>query len=231
MGGEVVSIQCFSESSNGLAQGGFESGAVGFEFFLRQASGDGVKGIEDDGDFGERQRQFEAVPGFEFEGAAVMDASGQDGAAGELGQFDNAGLELEAGAARTVRGDADVGSSFELFRQEDQGGHAFLGLGTGATRGHQTELGANIGDDLAIATGAGEHGADPVGEPVLEQPGEEEHLVVPESPDDFFAVGVKRPSPVFDLHGQGGADAAHEPCEEFASGTDANFSHERRGWL
>lgn len=115
-----------------------------------------------------------------------------------------------------------------MFRQEDQGGHAFLGLGTGATRGHQTELSADIGDDLAIATGTGEDGADPVGEPVLEQPGEKEHLVVPESPDDFFAVGVKRPSPVFDMNGQGGADAAHEPCEEFASGTDANFGHEKR---
>lgn len=200
-----------------------------FELVFGEAAGDGVKGVEDDGDFGEGQGEFKAIPGLEFEGAAVMDASGEDGAAGELGQFDNAGLELETGTSRAVRGDADVGSGFELFRQEDQGGHAFLGLGTGATRGHQTELGADIGDDLAIATGTGEHGADPVREPVLEQPGEKEHLVVPESPDDLLAVGVKRSRPVFDVHGQGGANAAHEPCEEFASGTDANFSHERRG--
>lgn len=98
-------------------------------------------------------------------------------------------------------------------------------LGTGATRGDEAELGADIRDDLAIATGAGEHGADPVREPVLEEPGEKEHLVVPEGPDDFFAVGIKSPSPVFDVDGQGGADPAHEPCEEFASGTDANFGH------
>lgn len=82
--------------------------AMDFELVFGEATGDGVKGVEDDGDFGEGQGEFKAIPGLEFEGAAVMDASGEDGAAGELGQFDNAGLQFEAGAARAVRGDADV---------------------------------------------------------------------------------------------------------------------------
>lgn len=81
---------------------------MGFEFGFGEAAGDGVEGVEDDGDFSKRQWQLEAVPGFKFEGAAVVDAGRQDGTAGELGQFDNAGLELEARAARSVWGDADV---------------------------------------------------------------------------------------------------------------------------
>ena len=68
-----------------------------------------------------------------------------------------------------------------------------------------------------------------MGEPGIVQPGDEEHFVVPEGPDHALAAGVEDAGIVGDVEAQGRTDAAHEPCEDFASGTDADFGHGRRG--
>lgn len=227
----IADFGLLSGSGDWLAEGGFEGLAVGFEFGFGEAAGDEDGGIEDHRDGGEGEGEFEAVPGFEFEGAAVVDADGDDGPAGELAEFDDAGLEGEGGAAGAVRGDADFVAFADFASEGDEGAHALLGFGAGAAFGFDAEFGADIGDDLAVATWAGEDGAGDMGEPGVVQPGDEEHFVVPEGPDHALAAGVEDAGVVGDVEAQGRGDAAHEPCEDFASGTDADFGHGRRGRL
>lgn len=202
---------------------------MGFEFGFGQAAGNEDGGIEDHDDGSEREGEFEAVPGFEFEGAAVADANGHDGAASELAEFDNARLEAEGGASGAVGCNADFVTFANFASEGDEGAHALLGFGTGAALGFDAEFGADIGDDLAVAAGTGKDGAGNMGEPGIVQPGDEEHFVVPEGPDHAFSAGVENAGVIGDLEVQGRGNTAHEPCEDFASGTDADFGHGGRG--
>ncbi len=194
---------------------------------LRHAAGHDHGRVEGDPHFGKRQGQLKAIPGLEADGAAVVNVHRQDAAAGELRQLDDAGLELVTRPARAIRGDADVVAFFDLTCQGDEGAHALLGLGAGAALCLDAKGFANVRNDLAIATGAGQNRSWDMGEPVIVQPRDEEHAVVPKGPDHASARGIKGPAPVFNLKGQRRPNAPHEPCDDLACGFDADLGHDR----
>jgi len=75
----------------------------------------GDRGVEGDGDFGEGERNLEAVPGVEGFGAVVMDLNRDEGGTCDLGEFEGAGLDLVAGATRAVGSDDEVRAVFGCF--------------------------------------------------------------------------------------------------------------------
>jgi hypothetical protein len=179
-----------------------------------------------DVDAGEGEGELEAIPGGEGEGVLVAELEGLDAVAGELGEFDDAGLELVVGAAGAVRGDGDVMALAEVICHEDEGGASLVGFGAGAACGVEVELGADVGYDLAVFGGAGEDGALALGKEVTVEPGDEEHLVMPEGPDLGGVVGVCELGVVtVDFQFDGGDDETHEACDGAFWMGDADFGH------
>ena len=136
-------------------------------------------------------------------------------------------MDLVHRPARAVRGDADITTCFDLFRQQDESAQAFLWLRAGAARGFKSELSAGIRDDLAVPAWAAQNSAWDVREPEVVQVGKHEHAVVPEGPDFIRPAPGKNPRMILDFEAQSGADAPNEPCHHLAEVFDAYLRHVR----
>ena len=150
-----------------------------------------VRFVEDDRDLGKGQRQEELIPGFELNEVAVVQMHGDDRHAGELPEFHNTRLHAMQRTTRTIRRDADLVAFVGFFGQRDESTHAFFGLGTRSAFRFDTEALADVGNDLAIAAWTGQNGAGDIRKPLVMQPGDEKHAVVPEGPDPAFAPGIE----------------------------------------
>ena len=161
-----------------------------------------MRRTEDYAHLRKRLGQNEAIPALCSLEARIFHVDRYDRGARLLGQKNDSLAEFVGGTARPVRRDDDVFAGRNDFGELPDRTRALTG--TGSPDDFEIETLNQVGQECAVAARADERGASALGQVTLDDKGQDQQPIVPESAD--VALVRRRsddPGPIFSFEAQG----------------------------